>query len=177
LVEMAENKKKFSAEELPQLTLQSLEKVVRKVNLENIVLLDFDAERIFEDDEFDNYRLQSKVGIEIIELKPLQKLFYVIYRLGTRAISQDKDGDDDNPLFRIEASLRLTYSLSSRRGITKKDIAVFGYLNSIIHAWPYWREFVNNQTLRLGVPTIIIKVKPAPVILDRLSTKAKELFT
>ncbi len=67
----------------------------------------------------------------------------------------DESGDE---LLRIEAVFLLHYRLPSFEGLRKPNIMAFGEMNGLYNAWPYWREFVQATTVRMGLPALTIPV-------------------
>lgn len=64
----------------------------------------------------------------------------------------------EEELLRIEAAFLLQYRVPSFKGLRKANIAAFGELNGLFNAWPYWREFVQSTTVRMGLPALTIPV-------------------
>lgn len=66
----------------------------------------------------------------------------------------------------IQATFCLLYSLENLTGLSNDHIAAFGQLNGIYNVWPYWREFVQSTTCRMGLPSLTLPVfkvtKPSP---------------
>jgi hypothetical protein len=66
----------------------------------------------------------------------------------------------------IEADFVLIYAVGTLEGITQKNLDVFGQINGVFNAWPYWREFVQSTTTRMGLPPLTIPAyrfaPPAP---------------
>lgn len=58
----------------------------------------------------------------------------------------------------IEASFLLAYKIENFEGLTQKGFEQFANLNGIYNAWPYWREFVQNTIVRMGLPSLSIPV-------------------
>ncbi len=73
-------------------------------------------------------------------------------------LSVKYDEADDEELLRIEAQFVLRYSMPSFEGLKKANIAAFGKLNGLYNAWPYWREFVQSTTVRMGLPPLTVPV-------------------
>ncbi len=63
-----------------------------------------------------------------------------------------------DPDFEISAVFALTYTIDKFDDLDKEDFKAFGYANGIYNAWPYWREFTQNMTSRMGVPPLTIPV-------------------
>lgn len=62
------------------------------------------------------------------------------------------------PVILIDASFLLSYKIENFEGLTKKGFERFANLNGIYNAWPYWREFVQNTIVRMGLPSLSIHV-------------------
>ncbi len=58
----------------------------------------------------------------------------------------------------IEAKFVLVYSFDKANKPLIEDIESFTKINSVDSAWPYWREFVQNLTVRMGFPALTIPV-------------------
>ena len=62
------------------------------------------------------------------------------------------------PVIMIDASFLLSYKIENFEGLTQKGFERFANLNGIYNAWPYWREFVQNTIVRMGLPSLSIPV-------------------
>jgi hypothetical protein len=62
----------------------------------------------------------------------------------------------ENDQLVIRASFVLLYSVSSFDGIDDEHIEAFAAINGVFNAWPYWREFVQNTTSRMGLAKPIV---------------------
>jgi preprotein translocase subunit SecB len=62
------------------------------------------------------------------------------------------------PVVLIEASFLLAYKIESFEGLTQDGFEQFANINGIYNAWPYWREFVQNAIVRMGLPSLSIPV-------------------
>lgn len=68
-----------------------------------------------------------------------------------------KPGDaTENAPVAIEAVFELRYDLKSSEGLTKENYEAFGESNAVFNVWPYWREYVQSTTLRLGLPGLTL---------------------
>jgi preprotein translocase subunit SecB len=54
----------------------------------------------------------------------------------------------------IKATIELAYSLTAE--FEENELDCFARVNGIYHAWPYWREFVQNSTTRAGLPPLTL---------------------
>ena len=66
--------------------------------------------------------------------------------------------NDEKPFAVIKAVFLLVYQADSLLGITKNSVDLFGQTNGIYNAWPYWREYVQNTIVRMGLPPLTIPV-------------------
>jgi hypothetical protein len=82
------------------------------------------------------------------ELKQIHIMVSFVFYQGT-------DDEKIGPLS-IKASFVLFYSVSSFDGIDDERIEAFGQINGVFNAWPYWREFVQNTTSRMGLAKPIV---------------------
>jgi hypothetical protein len=69
-----------------------------------------------------------------------------------------KDAKKEEPDFNIYATFLLNYKIDSFEGLDKECIQAFGYANGLYNAWPYWREYIQNTAVRMGLPNMTIPV-------------------
>jgi hypothetical protein len=82
------------------------------------------------------------------------------------------------PVIVIDATFALTYKIDNFEGLTQKGFEQFANLNGIYNAWPYWREFVQNTIIRMGLPSLSIPVfrivrPPKEKTLKKIKSKPK----
>ena len=58
----------------------------------------------------------------------------------------------------IKARFLLTYALANVTGLRKANCQHFGAHNGVYNAWPFWREFVQSATARMGLPVLTLPV-------------------
>lgn len=75
---------------------------------------------------------------------------------------------------RVSATFRLQYRLTSAEGLDKRHYDAFGRLNGMFNAWPYWREFVQSMTVRMGLPTLIVPLLKVGVAGDKNPKEARQ---
>ena len=63
---------------------------------------------------------------------------------------------DDQEALRIEAAFEILYKSDVLAEITPEQMNAFGQVVGINNAWPYWREFVQSMSARMGIPLITI---------------------
>jgi len=79
----------------------------------------------------------------------------VIPKFHFEAFSGSKE---QKPVIVIDASFVLSYKIDSFEGLTQEAFEQFANFNGIYNAWPYWREFVQNTVVRMGLPSLSIPV-------------------
>jgi hypothetical protein len=68
------------------------------------------------------------------------------------------ENETKEPVIVIDASFVLSYKINNFQGLTQKGFEQFANLNGTYNAWPYWREFVQNTIVRMGLPSLSIPV-------------------
>lgn len=127
--------------------------VSQRVELDNIVLMETVARRKSLPGE-----LPAHISINVNVQTDTDKKHAVIQvrpRFALVARFDDEAGDE---LLRIEAVFLLQYRVPSFEGLRKPNIIAFGEINGLYNAWPYWREFVQATTVRMGLPALTIPV-------------------
>ncbi|MBW3600398.1 MAG: hypothetical protein KY475_24430 [Planctomycetes bacterium] len=71
---------------------------------------------------------------------------------------KEKNSTPDDFFLRIEARFVVTYTVRSEEGLTQTNFDAFAERNGIYNVWPYWREFVQSITARMGLPPLTVPV-------------------
>jgi hypothetical protein len=66
--------------------------------------------------------------------------------------------DEDEPEVGVSAIYALDYTLSGDQTFDDVALEHFCVFNGTFNAWPYWREFVQSTTQRLGVTPFVMPV-------------------
>ncbi len=87
-------------------------------------------------------------------------LFRVTSELGIRVFCKDEktsDSDEPDVLAMIEATMHADYEISDK-SITEDQPALdeFALNNVSYHVWPYWREYVTSQLMRMNMPKVVL---------------------
>lgn len=94
------------------------------------------------------------------------ELLRVFIDLGVRwvrptvaAAGEDPDdlSESSNKVAAIEAVLIADYSMEHNPG--EDALEQFAQQNASFHVWPYWREFVSNQCLRMNLPKLVLPTR------------------
>ncbi|NQT35846.1 MAG: protein-export chaperone SecB [Planctomycetes bacterium] len=63
----------------------------------------------------------------------------------------------DGPnMFNIRATFAILYEYDTTDEISPEQMAAFGNVIGVNNAWPYWREFVQSITSRMGFPSLTL---------------------
>jgi hypothetical protein len=46
--------------------------------------------------------------------------------------------------------------------VAAQDVRAFAEFNATFNAWPFWREFVQSMTARMGLPAVVVPLLPVP---------------
>jgi len=123
------------------------------VELENILLLETVARR-----KPLRGKLPSEISVSMKVQTDVDKKTRVIQvRPHFFLVARFDDASRDE-LLRIEATFMLQYRVPSFAGIRKGNIDAFGEVNGMYNAWPFWREFVQTTTVRMGLPPLTMPV-------------------
>lgn len=66
--------------------------------------------------------------------------------------------EEKEPVVTATATFLLMYEVPDLDGFTDEIYKSFGETNGIFNAWPYWREYVQTATVRMGLPALTIPV-------------------
>jgi hypothetical protein len=146
--------------------------VIHDVYLRNSdTVLSEDFEPKYEDKNT-SYNLQFKYFVEKAQVLQVeaddgegeQQLVRVFLQLGCRLLAADEGEDtqedestDDDFLCQVEAQYVAEYLM--KEPLEQAAIDEFATENASYHVWPYWREYLSSQCLRLNLPKIILPTK------------------
>lgn len=99
-----------------------------------------------------NYDITTSTDVQLDENKGI---IVVIARFHLEASIEEISRE---PVLTLIASFVLTYHIASFDGLTPEGFEQFANLNGVYNAWPYWREFVQNTVVRMGLPPLTIPV-------------------
>jgi len=92
----------------------------------------------------------------------------------TIGVKSREPPQEDAPHFHIEAAFELVYRVDSLEGISEELVTEFGQRNALYNAWPYWREFVQSMTTRMGLPALRIPLLRPPDLKFSPNAKARQ---
>lgn len=90
----------------------------------------------------------------------LLQMFRVTSELGIRIICKD-DVDEGNPdpeiLAQVEATMEADYNITDLSIVEDQEaLDAFALKNVSYHVWPYWREYVTSQLMRMNMPKLVL---------------------
>jgi preprotein translocase subunit SecB len=68
--------------------------------------------------------------------------------------SEHKVGEEK--LLHITATYCAEYNVDFAEEPEKENLDAFGRMNGVYNLWPYWREYVQSTTTRLGLPPLTL---------------------
>jgi hypothetical protein len=89
----------------------------------------------------------------------VQCIFQLRYFDGLDSDTADEapEPDEDNPPdVAIEAVFDLIYEIDDWAGTNANDFQHFAFANGTHNAWPYWREFAQSTSVRLGLAPYLV---------------------
>lgn len=126
--------------------------VSQRVEIRDIVLLETSAKRKSLVETMPNaVELHVAVHSELDEKK---SRISVLARF--RLVARDEGTPAGSEGLRIEAAFLLSYAVASITGLSKEHIDAFGAMNGVFNVWPYWREYVQSTTVRMGLPALTV---------------------
>lgn len=133
---------------------QKAKPVSDRVQILEIRLLESRAEQKRFDEDLPK-RLTQQIGIETHVDKDRSLLSVFPHFM---LVVKRHEGSPEELLVRIEARFALTYTLASQENLSEENYEAFGQRNGVYNAWPYWREFVQSTTVRMGLPALTLPV-------------------
>lgn len=135
--------------------------VAQRVQLNDVRFRDFSAHRA----DADRFRgvapfvqFEHRV-IDVGKSDEVSKLDVVVEFSAQAFCDEDRR---EAPILRVNAAIALTYSISSFDGLSDIQLGSFALMNGVFNAWPYWREYLQSATVRLGLPALIAPVHRIP---------------
>ena len=102
-------------------------------------------------------KLASNVNINVTE-DPTAQQINGIFECTMRGLYSDQaepTDPKDSPIY-IRAVLHAAYRKKPGHEFTTDDLQLFGRSVGLLNIWPYWREFVQSMTPRMGQPTLTL---------------------
>lgn len=98
-------------------------------------------------------QVTQKVELAFKQAKPNKDIRYLT-RFTFEARYPDQE-PKSQPAIAVEAQFTIKYSRIKGR-FDLKEIESAGNVVAALHCWPYWREFLQSMTARMGLPSVQI---------------------
>lgn len=84
------------------------------------------------------------------------RLFRVFIQFGARWIdvTEENGNDDDQVKAQINGVMVAEYRMEEDPG--KDALKEFALRNASFHVWPYWREYLTTQCMRMNLPKLVL---------------------
>jgi preprotein translocase subunit SecB len=102
------------------------------------------------------WEIKQSFKADPVEVAP--ELNEIAVNLSFALEADQHHGDLKHRTIHIQATFGLLYAISSMDGINESNLNAFAITNGVYNAWPYWREYVQSSTARMGVPPIVLSV-------------------
>jgi hypothetical protein len=144
---------------LGKLDMEAAARVAQLFVLQEIFLVDAKMSRDPLIESPEALSLEHKCSTEFLTSEKGKNLRFILCNFRVAAFS---DKEPSKRVMKIEASFFTAY-------VKKPDILIpndvdslltyaeyLGTINPISHAWPYWREFVQSMSARMGFPALTV---------------------
>ncbi len=133
---------------------EKVRQVADRVQILDIKLLECRAEQKMPEEELPR-RITTNINAEChFDPDTLRLTVYPHLQL----VVKRHDASPADCFLRIEARFALMYALRSPEGLEQEHFDAFAERNGIFNVWPYWREFVQSITIRMGLPSLTVPV-------------------
>ncbi len=153
------------AEAAENLDMEAVARVAQKADLEEIYLVDAKVSRDPQNIAPEALSLEPTCSTKIVLIDKDNNILSVLCNFGLAAFNRKSP---DTMFMSVEASFSTSYSLKPLGEFNPDDIEHFSKINPVYNAWPFWREFVQSMTTRMGFPALTI---PLLKIMPKKSAK------
>lgn len=86
-------------------------------------------------------------------------------------LSANRSADDDEPVLSLAARFQIHYQVGT--DVAGDNAHAFARIVGMFNVWPFWREFVQSMTNRMGMPSLTIPLMdPSTVAWSETSSGA-----
>jgi len=153
------------AEAVENLDMEAVARVAKKAVLEEIYLVYAKVSRDPLNIAPEALSLEPKCSTKIVLTDKDNNILSVLCNFVLSAFNRKSP---DKIFMSIEASFCASYVLKPIEEFNPDDIGHFSKINPVYNAWPFWREFVQSMTTRMGFPALTI---PLLKIMPKKSAK------
>jgi preprotein translocase subunit SecB len=161
------------AKKKKEISLESAVKVSDRIDLQSVKLLDCncrlkpnypDGQKAFDMDTNSRFEVDKEKNI-----------IGVFIGFTLNAFGKEADHKKENSFLNVEATFLLLYKISNIEGLDDLAFTSFAEINGVYNAWPYWREFVQSTSSRMGLPPLtvpVFRIAPKPTKIDTKKDEA-----
>ena len=100
-------------------------------------------------------KFEVATSADVKEYNKDEGIFWVLAQITTRIMPVEPE---KAAAVSVSVGFEIEYSLPKESRFSQEQLNTFSRINGVFHAWPYWREFVQNMLARMNLPTITLPV-------------------
>jgi len=133
--------------------------VAQLVQIEDVLMLSMSARH-----ELRQGTLPKEIGIDVkVEAEFDSAKTNIILNIKCAAFSTGKNSKS----IQFEGHYLLRYEVKSAEPLSQVDLQAFGEMNGVFNLWPFWREYVQSASLRMGLPPLTLPVYRPTIFTDK----------
>lgn len=110
-------------------------------------------------------------GARIVGEQSQDGTFVVVAGVETRV--SPSDDPKAVPYVQVKVSFEVSYRLPDGFSATRQELEEFARVNAVFNVWPYFREFIQSTTARMGLPPIVLPLYRVPKTTQTEAAKAQ----
>lgn len=127
--------------------------VSRCVHIQDVRLVDHSARlRFLRENPPDAFRSSQGVGFTRDDENGVIRVNLLFE--WQMAYNDDEESKKDPPVS-IRAVFAITYKVDGLSAFDDKYLQAFADVNGMFNAWPYWRELLQSDLARMGLPSVV----------------------
>lgn len=126
--------------------------VAKKLSIRQVQLVDCEAKQSLREGKLPR---QTKIQIQCSSAYDDEKKTVVV-DLDFTLVAHYKDSSPDDTPLQIRAKYQLIYMTKKAEKFTPEQLGGFTQLSATSDVWPYWREFIQSMTTRMGLPPLTV---------------------
>lgn len=108
---------------------------------------------------FDSLTVQTKHLVkkaEMVRLDSDGELLRVFVELGARWVAETAEDESQTVKAFVEAEFVAEYTVKEK--LEQECINEFAQKNASYHVWPFWREILSSQCLKMYLPKVVLPI-------------------
>lgn len=154
--------------------LQRASLVARDVQLQNVSLASTSTESNLDPLDIPD-AFELSVGYRTAHRLPEGHPNHLYVLAGLRVEAGPQNDETSEPYLVLEVEFELVYALKNAGDYPADAIEYFSELNGPYNAWPYFREFLQSISTRVGLGGIVLPVFRPPI--EEIDTKNETTLT